>query len=178
MNSFSVLSRTPNWDTLRNIDRPAISLPEFQALPSSGPEPTITSPSGSTVTEFRGQWFPSFVDSTHIDVNSGSVNDGYTSYIPTLTGIVVAASALQYVYLECNLSLTIEDGFIEDGSISSVAIVAYSTLQTNTNSKAYLLLFRWQAGALVGRNEYYNQGLQVMDNNTNTTTAKSHFFPS
>lgn len=127
---------------------------------------------------FVGQWFPTFVDATHIDVNSGSVNDGYSSHIPTPTGIVVDASALQYVYLECDLSLTIGDGFIEDGSISSVAIVAYSTLKTNTNSKAYLLLFRWQAGALVGRNEYYNQGLQVMDNNTNTTTAKSHFFPS
>lgn len=177
MNSFSVLSRTPNWDTLRNIDRPAISLPEFQALPSSGPESTITSPSASSTSDFRGAWFPTSASSTTIDLTDGSVTDGTTTFTPDVTDIAVHATSLNYVYLECDTTPGTLDGYVTGGVITAAAIVAYTTTKTNTNSKLYILLCTWQAGALVARYKYWSMTVDTRDTGANTTLARYIVLP-
>lgn len=178
MKPFSVLDRTPNWDTLRNIDRPAISEPEFQG-PGRASGPVLESPSTvETFNEFEGAWFPSTVDSTHIDLTEGSVNDGFTTFTPTVTGISVHASSLNYVYLECTVSVATTGGYVTGATITAAIVKAYTTTKTNTNTKAYLLLCTWQAGFTVARYRYYSHGYMAIDDGTNTGTAAHYFLGS
>lgn len=127
---------------------------------------------------FKGAWSPSTVDSTHIDLTAGSVTDGVTTFTPTVTNISVHATSLNYVYLECSITPSTDNGFVVGGVITAASITSYTTTKTNTNSKAYLLLATWQASALVARYQWYSQALQILDDGNNTGTAVSHFFPS
>ena len=112
------------------------------------------SPSGG-VDEFVGCWAPTRVDSTHIDLTTGSISDGVTTLTPDVTGIVVHATSLNYVYLECNLTGNEVDGFYQGGTIDAAIVAAYTTTKTSTATKGYRLLFEWQSGALVGTRQAY-----------------------
>jgi hypothetical protein len=121
--------------------------------------------------EFVGAWFPTAVDSTHIDLTAGSLSDGSTTYTPDVTGIAVHASSLNYVYLECDLTPTVVDGITIGGTVDAVAVVAYTTTKTNTSSKGYVLLCEWQASAIVARYRYYSMEAEIWRDGFRTWTA-------
>lgn len=171
MNSFSILSKVPNWDYLRNVDRPAISLPEFQAAVSVGPaaQPAAFLTEGA---EFVGAWNPSAASSTTINLTAGSVSDGITTFTPTVTGIAVHASSLNYVYLECTISVDILDSYVTGGVITAAIVKSYTTTKTNTNTMLYVLLCTWQASALGSRYKYYSMTVDIRDTGANATLAR------
>lgn len=127
--------------------------------------------------EFVGAWYPTAVDSTHINLTAGSVEDGSNTFTPSVTNIAVHETNLNYVYLECSITPTVLNSYITSGVITAAIVKAYTTTKINTNSKAYLLLCTWQAGKLVDRYRYFSQGLKIQDTQSNTSTAASFFYP-
>lgn len=137
-------------------------------------------PSGATAasTEIWSNFQPTLVDSTHITVSNGSFNlttpfiGGTAINASTPPQLTVDASALQIVYLvvdttiQTNASNYVTGFVIKSPTSSNLTIEAFSTAQTSTNSKRYIELFRWQAGALVNRTRYNNIGAQVRDDGT------------
>jgi len=137
-------------------------------------------PSGSAAaaTEIWSNFQPVLVDSTHITVSNGSFNSttpfigGTAINASTPPQLTVDASALQIVYLvvdttiQTNASNYVTGFVIKSPTSSNLTIEAFSSAQTSTNSKRYIELFRWQAGALVNRTRYNNLGAQVRDNGT------------
>jgi hypothetical protein len=121
--------------------------------------------------EFVGAWYPTAVDSTHIDLTPGTLSDGATTYTPTVDGIVVDATDLNYVYLECDLTPTVVDGITVGGTVDAVAVVAYTSVQTNTSSKGYILLCEWMAGELVSRYRYFSMEAEIWTSGFRTWTA-------
>lgn len=135
--------------------------------------------------EIWSNFQPTFVDATHITVSNGSFNLT-TPFIDTGGGTMVAinattppqltvdASALQIVYLvvdttlQTNASNYVTGFTLKSPTSSNLTIEAFSTAQTSTNTKRYIELFRWQAGALVNRSRYNNIGAQVRDDGTAT----------
>lgn len=137
-------------------------------------------PSGAAAasTEIWSNFQPTLVDSTHITVSNGSFNlttpyiGGTAINASTPPQLTVDASALQIVYLvvdttiQTNASNYVTGFVIKSPTSSNLTIEAFSTAQTSTNSKRYIELFRWQAGALVNRTRYNNIGAQVRDDGT------------
>ena len=137
-------------------------------------------PSGAAAaaTEIWSNFQPVLVDSTHITVSNGSFNlttpfiGGTAINASTPPQLTVDASALQIVYLvvdttiQTNASNYVTGFVIKSPTSSNLTIEAFSTAQTSTNSKRYIELFRWQAGALVNRTRYNNIGAQVRDDGT------------
>lgn len=129
-------------------------------------------------TEIWSNFQPTLVDSTHITVSNGSFNlttpyiGGTAINASTPPQLTVDASALQIVYLvvdttiQTNASNYVTGFVIKSPTSSNLTIEAFSTAQTSTNSKRYIELFRWQAGALVNRTRYNNIGAQVRDDGT------------
>ncbi len=114
-------------------------------------------------------WTPSAASSTSINLTAGSISDGFTTRTPTVTGISVHATDLQYVYLVCTLSPTLTDGFVTGGTVTSAVITAYGSAQTNTNTTGYILLFTWQAGAIVDRFRYWSIECQLNNSGAGNT---------
>lgn len=131
----------------------------------------------ASVEAWTGAWYPSHAGAGLIDLTAGSVEDGTTTFNPDVTDITVHETSLNYVYLECNITPTVLNSYVTAGVITAAIVKAYTTTKTNTNSKAYLLLCTWQAGALVDRYRYFSQGLKVQDTQDNTTRAASYFYP-
>jgi hypothetical protein len=125
-----------------------------------------------SVEAWTGAWYPSHAGAGLIDLTAGSVSDGITTFTPTVTGIVVHATSLNYVYLECDTTPGTLDGYVTGGVITASAIVAYTTTKTNTNSKLYILLCTWQASALVARYKYYSMTVDTRDTGANATLAR------
>jgi hypothetical protein len=113
-----------------------------------------------------GRWNPSFISSTEISVEVGSISDGVTTYTPDGSSVTVDASALNYVYLECDLTRSLVDGYVAGGTIDDVVIAAYTTAKTTTNSKGYVLLFTWQAGAVVTRAAHWSMQAELLNSGT------------
>lgn len=159
---------------------PQLELPDYRFASDGSSQPLIETDRwrDDLGGGFAGAWAPSVVDSTHINLTAGSVSDGITTFTPTVAGISVHATSLNYVYLECDITPTTLNSFVVGGVITAASIVSYTATKTNTNTKAYLLLCTWQASVLVARYQYYSQALQQLDDGNNTTTAVSHFFPS
>ncbi len=130
--------------------------------------------------EIWSNFQPTFVDATHITVSNGSFNlttpfiGGTAINATTPPQLTVDASALQIVYLVVDTTIqTNADNYVTGFTIksptsSNLTIEAFSTAQTSTNTKRYIELFRWQAGALVNRSRYNNIGAQVRDDGTAT----------
>lgn len=156
---------------------PQLELPDYRFASDGSSQPLIEtdrwrSPLDDLGGGFAGAWAPSVVDSTHINLTAGSVSDGITTFTPTVTGIVVHATSLNYVYLECDTTPGTLDGYVTGGVITASAIVAYTTTKTNTNSKLYILLCTWQASALVARYKYYSMTVDTRDTGANATRAR------
>ena len=125
---------------------------------------------------FKGAWAPTFINATTISLTPGTVADGFTTLTPSVSSISVNATSLNYVYLECDITLNTDDGFIMSGRLVAAQVKAYTTLKTPTASKAYLLLCEVQAEEVVAR--YYWQSVQFMvhDDMTKTTTPRVNWF--
>lgn len=101
-------------------------------------------------------WVPTAIDSTHISLTQGSISDGVTERLPDVSSVTVHATDLNYVYLHCEITPSIEDSIVVGGTIDAVDIVATTTPQTNDNTDTYVLLCTWQAGALVAQAKFYS----------------------
>jgi hypothetical protein len=124
-------------------------------------------PGGGSSAEYA--WTPTAASSTSINLTAGSISDGVTTRTPTVTGISVHATDLQYVYLVCTLSPTLTDGFVTGGTVTAAVITAYGSAQTNTNTTGYILLFTWQAGAIVDRFRYWSIECQLNNSGAGDT---------
>lgn len=159
---------------------PQLELPDYRFASDGSSQPLIETDRWRRPLDdlggFAGAWAPSVVDSTHINLTAGSVSDGITTFTPTVTGISVHATSLNYVYLECDITPGETDDVITGGVITAAAIVAYTTTKANTNTKAYCLLCTWQASVVVSRFYWQSFGFQILDKGDATTTATSHFY--
>lgn len=88
---------------------------------------------------FAGAWKPT-LNGSDVDLTAGSIFDGSTTWTPTVTGIALVAASFNYIYLHCELNPTTEDGFVTGGGLSSATVEAHSSVQTNSNTDAYILL--------------------------------------
>lgn len=104
---------------------------------------------------FKGCWFPSAIDSTHIQLTGGSFTCG-SIFTPSVSSVAVDASALTYVYLRATLSATTVDGYVTGGVATAATVLGSTTTLTSDNTYGYILLCTWQAGALVDRYEYFS----------------------
>jgi hypothetical protein len=129
-------------------------------------------PGGGASSSFRGAWYPTKVNDELINLTPGSITDGVTTRTPTVTNIVVSATAPQYIYLVCGLTPTIVDGYVTGGTIDSATVQAFGSLQTNTNTTGYILLFTWQAGVLGARYKYFSFQGELGNRNTGDTVFR------
>ena len=129
---------------------------------------------GSGETPLR--WTPTALTSTTLSVDVGTISDGLTTHTPDGSSVTVDASALNYVYLECDLTPDTVDGYVTGGTIDDVAIAAYTSTKTTTNSKGYVLLFTWQDGALVSRSASLSLQAELL--NTGTGNVLFRTWPS
>lgn len=107
------------------------------------------------IASFRGCWYPSIIDSTHIKLTGGTLTCG-TIFTPSVSSVSVDASALNYVYLRATLSATTTDGYVTGGSVTAASILSSTSTLTSNNTYGYILLCTWQASALVERYEFYS----------------------
>lgn len=160
---------------------PQLELPDYRFASDGSSQPLIETDRWRRTLDdlggFAGAWAPSVVDSTHINLTAGSVSDGITTFTPTVAGISVHATSLNYVYLECDITPSTLDSYITGGVITASAIVAYTTTKTNTNSKLYVLLCTWQASALVARYKYWSMTVDTRDTGANATLARYIVLP-
>lgn len=150
--------------TLHNVGVTTKTLPGGTSL--------IIQRQGRGEKKFLGCWHPSVVSQTSINLTAGSVSDGITTFTPTVTGITVHYSSLNYVYLECAISVDILDGYVTGGVITAAILKSYTTTKTNTNTNLYVLLCTWQAGALVSRYKYHSMTVDIRDTGANATLAR------
>lgn len=113
-----------------------------------------------------GRWNPTFISATELSVDVGTICDGVTTYIPDGSSVTTHASSLNYVYLECDLTPALEDGYVSGGTIDGAIIAAYTTAKTTTNTKGYVLLFTCQAGALVNRGAEWSMQAELLNSGT------------
>lgn len=143
MNSFSILSKVPNWDYLRNVDRPAISLPEFQSLPSSAPfEPPATALADTTSYPFL---CPATTDgSTASDVVAGTVN-GVTV---TNLNLVIDDSGTKYVYFDVSYTQSKSSNNYVVGFSGAItcALATGSSVPSDTSTHLYRLIATYVSG--------------------------------
>jgi hypothetical protein len=107
---------------------------------------------------FVGNWHPTAGDSdTEVIITGGSIYDGTTLSTVAEQTISVHATSLNYIYLECDLTVTTVDSYVSGGTAApaSTPIASATTFPTNTNEKGYILLCTWQRGAVVHRYAYF-----------------------
>jgi len=122
---------------------------------------------GRSSSTFKGAWYPSREAANLLNLTAGLLYDGVTTHFPQVTNITIHPEALRYIYLVCTLTPTTVDGFVTGGTVNATPVItAYSSTQTNTNTTAYILLFTWQAGALLQRYAYWNMACQLRNVNT------------
>lgn len=119
---------------------------------------------GGSASSFRGLWYPSKVNNESVKIGAGSLFDGTTFHSVPETTVAVSPTALNYIYLVCNLSATLVDGYVAGGTVSSTPTIArYSSVQPNNNSTGYILLCTWQAGAVVDRYAYFALASELLN---------------
>jgi hypothetical protein len=119
------------------------------------PEPVPVLPS-----EFVGAWAPT-VSGTDLELSAGSINDGVTTFLPTVTGLTLS-SGLNYVYLRCTLDHIEEDGYEIGGTITATSIEISSTTQVSdaTYGRILLCTVDTDTGEVV-RYQWFNFSAQV-----------------
>jgi hypothetical protein len=148
------MDEKPDWSRLRNVDLADVSKTEFQgAAPFELPVPTVESVAAAP--NFKGNWYPSVIDSTHIKLTGGTITCG-SIFTPTVSSVTVDASALNYIYLRATLSASKIDGYVVGGSITATSIISSTSTLTSDNTYGYILLCTWQASALVAQYEFYS----------------------
>lgn len=148
-------SAEPNWSRLHNSDLPNLYETEFQG-PSTVdlPAQAVESAAASTP-NFKGNWYPSAIDSTHIKLTGGSITCG-SIFTPSVSSITVHSSSLNYIYLRSTLSSSLTDGWVTGGSITAASVISSTSTLTSDNTYGYILLCTWQASALVTQYEFYS----------------------
>ena len=144
----------------RTVITPEITQPEITRLPR--PE------EGGT---FAGVWKPSRgASDTELNVTGGTINDGTTTHIIADAALTVHATSLNYIYLSCALTPTLTDGYVSGGTVDATpTIISSTSVQSNTNSAAYILLCTWQAGALVLRAAWFPYACRLGNSGTGDT---------
>jgi hypothetical protein len=108
--------------------------------------------------EFEGLWRPRIGSSdTQVIITGGSIYDGTTLSTVAEQTISVHATSLNYIYLDCDLTKATVDGYVSGGTVApaSTPLAAATSMPSNTNTKGYILLCTWQAGAVVDRYAYF-----------------------
>lgn len=147
--------RPANWSSFHNADLPQLYETEFQGSPSLEATSNPAAQIETTAIDFKGCWYPTAVDSTHINLTGGTFTCGAT-FIPNVTNITVSASTLTYIYLTATLSATYEDGYVTGGSATSASIIGSTSILSSSGTTGYIPLCSWQAGALVARFEFFS----------------------
>jgi len=146
MNSFSILSRVPNWDYLRNVDRPAISLPEFQSLPSSSPfEPPAALAEAAAAVSYPFLCPDSTDGSTASAVVAGTVNG-----VPvTNLSLVISNSGTKYVYFNVTYTqeLSTNNYVLGFNSTITCALATGSSIPADTSTHLYRQIATYVSGA-------------------------------
>jgi len=153
-----------NWSSFHNADLPKLYETEFQGSPSLEATSNSAAQTETTAIDFKGCWYPSAVDSTHIRLTAGSFTCG-SIFTPSVSSISVSSTLLNYIYLRATLSATTTDGYVSGGSATAVDILSGTSIPVSDNTYGYILLCSWQAGALVDRYEYFS--LKARLNNKN-----------
>jgi hypothetical protein len=115
--------------------------------------------------EFKGLWYPKRGSSdTQVIITGGSIFDGTTLSAVAGATLTVHASSLNYIYLECDLTKTTVDSYVSGGTVApaSTPITSATSMPSNTNTKGYILLCTWQAGALVDRYAYFALACELL----------------
>lgn len=158
-------------------------LQRAQTVSGGGLKLQLPASTAAGTSEIWSNFQPVLVDATHITVSNGSFNlttpfiGGTAINASTPPQLTVHVSDLQIVYLVVDTTLsTNADNFVTGFTIksptsSNLTIEAHSSAQTSTNTKRFIELFRWQAGALVNRTRYNNISARAEDNGTATGTA-------
>lgn len=159
MKQFTVyenpIDRAQNWSSFHNADLPKLYETEFQGL-STVDLPTQAAESAAAVTpNFKGNWYPSAIDSTHIKLTGGTITCG-SIFTPSVSSITVHATSLNYIYLRSTLSASSLDGYVVGGSITAASVISSTSTLTSDNTYGYILLCTWQASALVTQYEFYS----------------------
>lgn len=155
-----------NWSSFHNADLPKLYETEFQGSPSleatSNPAAQIET---TAAVDFKGSWYPTAIDSTHVRLTGGSFTCG-SIFTPSVSSIAVSSSALNYIYLQATLSPTYVDGYVDGGTVTACTVMSGTSIPTSDNTYGYILLCSWQAGVLVDRYEYFS--LKARLNNSGT----------
>ena len=159
MKQFTVynppLDTPQNWSSFHNADLPKLYETEFQGL-TPVDLPTQAAESVAAVTpNFKGNWYPSAIDSTHIKLTGGTITCG-SIFTPSVSSITVHATSLNYIYLRSTLSAYSLDGYVVGGSITAASVISSTSTLTSDNTYGYILLCTWQASALVDQYEFYS----------------------
>lgn len=105
---------------------------------------------------FAGAWQPRVVDAATVNIGGGFLYDGTSTHIIAAGDVAVHATALRYVYLVCELDPTYVDTYVVGGTVvATPTYAAYASLQTNSNTYAYILLCSHEAGVIT-RYAYFN----------------------
>jgi hypothetical protein len=113
-------------------------------------------PARAAAGDFQGAWCPTRVDATTINLTPGLLRMSTEDFIPSVTGISVSASSLNYIYLKVTLDPTYIDGYCSGGGASYVEVIASTFLQTSDNTYGYIMLCTWEGGALGERVRWFN----------------------
>lgn len=146
-----------NWSSFHNADLPKLYETEFQG-PSTVEIPTtaqVAESAAAATPNFKGNWYPSAIDSTHIKLTGGTITCG-SIFTPSVSSISVHATSLNYIYLRSTLSAATLDGYVVGGSITATSIISSTTTLTSDNTYGYILLCTWQSSALVQQYEFYS----------------------
>lgn len=122
-------------------------------------------PGGGGGGGFRGLWHPTRVNDEAVKIGGGIVYDGVNTHIVADATVAVSASALNYIYLVCELNPTFEDGYVAGGTLLSVGFHVSTSPELNTNTHAYILLHTWQEGALVQDYAWFGFGTELLNRN-------------
>jgi len=144
MNSFSILSRVPNWDYLRNVDRPAISLPEFQSLPSSSPFEPPAALAEAAVESYPFLCPASTDGSTASTIVAGTVN-GVTV---TNLSLTISDSGTKYVYFNVTYTQSVSANNYVVGFSGAItcALATGSSIPSDTSTHLYRLIATYASG--------------------------------
>lgn len=154
-----------NWSSFHNADLPKLYETEFQGSPSLEATSNSAAQTETTAIDFKGCWYPTAIDSTHVKLTGGSFTCG-SIFTPSVSSISVSSSSLNYIYLRATLSPTTVDGYVDGGSATACIVMSGTSIPTSDNTYGYILLCTWQAGALVDRYEYFS--LKARLNNSGT----------
>jgi len=159
MKQFTVynppLDTPQNWSSFHNADLPKLYETEFQGLSTVDLPTQAAESAAATTPNFKGNWYPSAIDSTHIKLTGGTITCG-SIFTPSVSSITVHSSSLNYIYLRSTLSPYRTDGYVVGGSITAASVISSTSTLTSDNTYGYILLCTWQASALVAQYEFYS----------------------